>query len=136
LNSDIRADAANRGFTLLEVLVALILLAVGLLGLQALGISAAQATARAEQNSRAAAIATEQMETVLRQIRANQQPTQRCETFSTGYRISVRIDTDSPHSANGPFVTVEVTPRGSTAPYMLESYAFSLSAVAPTGSAC
>ena len=54
--------AAQAGFTLIEVLVALVILAVGLLGLEALGIHAARSVALAQRQSDYALHATQVME--------------------------------------------------------------------------
>ncbi len=57
------------GFTLIEVLVAMLILAVGLLGLEALGIGAARSIALAAEQSDAAMVATRVMEDRMLEIR-------------------------------------------------------------------
>ncbi|HEV3052591.1 MAG TPA: prepilin-type N-terminal cleavage/methylation domain-containing protein [Longimicrobium sp.] len=64
-----KAPAGREGFTLVEVLVAMVILAVGLLALEALGIGAARAVARADVQSEYTALATQQMEETLMRIR-------------------------------------------------------------------
>lgn len=59
------------GFTLIEVLVAMLILAVGLLGLEALGIGAARSIVRADQNSEYAMLASRTMEGRILDIRRN-----------------------------------------------------------------
>ena len=65
-----RADA---GFSLIEVLIAMIILSVGLLALEALGIGAARTVRRAEVQSDYAATAQDLLERTL--VRASQAPT-------------------------------------------------------------
>ena len=63
-----RAPRADAGFTLIEVLIAMIILAVGLLALESLGIGAAASVRRADVQSRYAALATNELETALNEI--------------------------------------------------------------------
>lgn len=65
-----RADA---GFSLIEVLIAMIILSVGLLALEALGIGAARSVRRAQVQSDYATTAQDLMERTL--VRASQAPT-------------------------------------------------------------
>jgi prepilin-type N-terminal cleavage/methylation domain-containing protein len=60
------------GFTLVEVLIALVLLAVGLLALQALSLVAVRSAALAEGNSRAAAVATRAVEHAVERLRSGE----------------------------------------------------------------
>jgi prepilin-type N-terminal cleavage/methylation domain-containing protein len=57
------------GFTLIEVLVALVILAVGLLALESLSIGAAKMNARAERRSTYVAVATDTLERTLSRLR-------------------------------------------------------------------
>ncbi len=59
----------DAGFTLIEVLVAMVILAVGLLGLEALGIGASRAVNRAERTSAFAFVASDTLERTLGRIR-------------------------------------------------------------------
>ena len=61
--------SGEEGFTLIEVLVAMVILAVGLLGLEALGIGAARAVAMADRQSCYATLASDSLEAALHQIR-------------------------------------------------------------------
>jgi prepilin-type N-terminal cleavage/methylation domain-containing protein len=54
--------AREAGFTLIEVLVAMVILSVGLLGLEALGIGAARSVVKADDQTRMATAATRVME--------------------------------------------------------------------------
>ncbi len=70
MTSDVGAPGTGReGFTLVEVLVAMVILAIGLLALEALGIGAARAVARADVQSEYTALATQRMEETLMRIR-------------------------------------------------------------------
>jgi type IV pilus modification protein PilV len=61
--------AREAGFTLIEVLVAMVILSVGLLGLEALGIGAARSVVKAEDQTRMATAATRVMEEKQRGVR-------------------------------------------------------------------
>lgn len=56
---------AAAGFTLIEVLVAMVVLGIGLLSVQALGVSAARSVMLAEKNSEFATVASTRLEAVL-----------------------------------------------------------------------
>ena len=60
---------AEAGFTLIEVLAAMLVLAVGLMGVQALGVGAARLLARADQQTGMAVAATAAMEVRQQAIR-------------------------------------------------------------------
>lgn len=64
----VRSEA---GFTLIEVLAAMLVLAIGLMGLQALGIGAARSIVRADHQTELAAIATATIEAQQQAIRHN-----------------------------------------------------------------
>ncbi|MBD0320508.1 MAG: prepilin-type N-terminal cleavage/methylation domain-containing protein [Gemmatimonadetes bacterium] len=57
------------GFTLIEVLIAMVILAVGLLGLEALGIGAAKMVGRAERQGDYITAATTRLENTMAQLR-------------------------------------------------------------------
>jgi prepilin-type N-terminal cleavage/methylation domain-containing protein len=56
------------GFTLVEVLAAMVILAVGLMALEAMGIGAARSVARADEVSEYTAVATDQLERTLAKV--------------------------------------------------------------------
>lgn len=60
---------ARGGFTLIEVLIALVILSVGLLGLEALGIGAARMVNLAQRESEWAALGTQHLEATLADLR-------------------------------------------------------------------
>lgn len=98
------------GFTLIEVLVALVILAVGLLALEALGIGAARMVNKARRQSEYLAVATSELERVTGLLRSNQNP--------AGGTTPVRGGTmrTTVTSANNLWtVTVVVTPTRSDA---------------------
>ncbi|MBA4159958.1 MAG: prepilin-type N-terminal cleavage/methylation domain-containing protein [Gemmatimonadetes bacterium] len=138
-SSEPRSPRCVGGFTLIEVVIAMVLLSVGLLGLQALGIMAVRSNGLAQKNSRAAATASQYMETAFNQFRGGT-PRQLCETLGNGDRVSVAIDVNSPNQPTRPRITVEVrTPAGlsNPLPYTLVSYAFVPSGIsAAAGSPC
>lgn len=75
------------GFTLIEVLVAMVVLAVGLLAVQALGIGAARAVSRAgHQNELTAAVVAvlERRDAALRLAASSPAAGESCETDPTG----------------------------------------------------
>ena len=59
----------NDGFTLIEVLIALVILSVGLLALESMGIGASRMVARAQAQSEYSAIAADTLERTLNRIR-------------------------------------------------------------------
>lgn len=72
MSSDVAAPRGREGFTLVEVLVAMVILAIGLLALEAMGIGAARAVARADLQSEYTALATARMEETLLRVRQGQ----------------------------------------------------------------
>jgi prepilin-type N-terminal cleavage/methylation domain-containing protein len=104
-------DASTRegGFTLIEVLMAMVILAIGLLGLEALGIGAARAIALAERQSSYATLASDSLESALHQLRSNTIPTQFCDSdLPHGDRLSRLIDLSDPWLGR---VVVQVIPN-------------------------
>lgn len=104
----------NGGFTLIEVVFALVILAVGLLALQGLGIGAVRSVAMGDQNSRAALAATRSLESALEQLSRYDLPTdplpaQLCAKDPDGTTISrsVIVGTANPRLVR---VSVRVTP--------------------------
>ena len=63
---------ANAGFSLLEVLVAMVILSVGLLALEGVAVGAARTTAHASRRSLYTAVATDRLERTLSALREGQ----------------------------------------------------------------
>lgn len=70
-----RTDA---GFTLIEVLVAMVILSIGLLGLEALGIGVVRAIARADRQSEYTAAASRYLEDAQSALRRGTMPPAAC----------------------------------------------------------
>lgn len=88
---------SNDGFTLIEVLIALVILSVGLLSLEALGIGAARANAVADRQSGHAVIGADSLESGLHQLRQQLLPSQFCQTnLQFGDRLSRQVDVSNP----------------------------------------
>jgi prepilin-type N-terminal cleavage/methylation domain-containing protein len=138
--------APQSGFTLIEVLVAMVILAIGLLGLTALGVNAVYSVGLAERNTRAAATATRYVEDAVAELRRNVVPEQRCDTLPNQDRVSREIALSGSLLNGGrrARVTVTVTPepRGRTPhPLSMSSHVFSASGFnnfsgSPDGSPC
>ena len=62
----------SAGFTLIEVLIAMVILSVGLLALEGLAVGAARTTASSARRSRYAEVATDNMERTLSSLREGQ----------------------------------------------------------------
>lgn len=125
----------RNGFTLIEVLIAMVILAVGLLGLEALGVSAVRSLGLAQRNSEASAAASHYLEEAIGQLTQYQEagtaalPEQFCLTTPFG-KASQRIVLSS--GGQVVRVTVTITPRtGGTAspPLITTSHYFSSKAI-------
>ena len=125
---------AEEGFTLIEVLVAMLILAVGLLGLEALGIGAARTLALAESGSELVAAGTSAMEVrqhaVRRELAATPAVVSTAESCETQASLTVCSDVDTRASlatipARNARVTVTVIQlRAGATPLSLTSYVF------------
>jgi prepilin-type N-terminal cleavage/methylation domain-containing protein len=121
-----RRSGKAAGFALLEVLIAMIILAVGLMALQALSIAAVHRSAAAEQNTRAALIASRYLEEALEQLRREQLPASFACTLENGDQVSRSVATEG--SSRLARVTVEVTPDARSLPpypYVIHAHAYS-----------
>lgn len=67
-----RLRHASGGFTLIEVLIAMVILSMGLLALEGLSVSAARTTASSSRRSRYAEVATDTLERTLSRLREGQ----------------------------------------------------------------
>lgn len=94
----------------------MVILAVGLLGLEALGIGAARSNALAERQSGYATIAADSLESAMHRLRRSEWPSQFCQTdLRHGDRLSRRVVTNLPDPVTGnprlAIVTVTVIPN-------------------------
>src|SRR5690606_26172014 len=88
-----RVRTGSEGFTLIEIMVAMVILAIGLLGLEALGIGAARSNARAERQSTYATLASDSLESAIHQLRQQVLPSQFCRAdLPYGDRLSRQVD--------------------------------------------
>ena len=123
--------AGEQGFTLIEVVIAMVILAVGLLGLEALGIRAVQTVATAKKQSEYAVLASSRIERARYQISSNPSGvTTGTETVTmTGGVVNVATQVTSPSSMSAPYVvTVTVTPSAQVnapQPFSMTSYVYS-----------
>ncbi|HEX6367992.1 MAG TPA: prepilin-type N-terminal cleavage/methylation domain-containing protein [Longimicrobium sp.] len=96
------------GFTLIEVLIAMVILAVGLLALEAMAIGASRSIAAANRMTEYTLIASQQLETVLEQARSNQNPASSDALLANGTLVETDV-LSNPQGAAGTLWTVQVT---------------------------
>lgn len=99
------------GFTLIEVLIAMVILAVGLLGLEALGIGAARLVGRAERQGDYITAATTRLETTMAQLRNTSGPTP--PALQTEEIPGAQLRTESVGNGRLWTITVTITPTDS-----------------------
>ena len=100
----------REGFTLMEVLVAMVILAVGLLALEAMAIGSARMVARADRESQYSALATERLESALQRIDLGQNPSGGETDEEDGAVVSTEVDQAAVGGRSVFTVTVTVTP--------------------------
>ncbi|HEX2076147.1 MAG TPA: prepilin-type N-terminal cleavage/methylation domain-containing protein [Longimicrobium sp.] len=110
--TDPERRTGREGFTLVEVLVAMVILAIGLLALEAMGIGAARAVARADLQSEYTALATDRMERALSLIRQNQ-AVAGLDTVMDGATLTTSVVQAAAGTRQSFTVTVTVTPTSS-----------------------
>lgn len=97
MTSERQRPAAEAGFTLIEVLVAMLVLAVGLLGLEALAIGAARSIAQADRQSEFTLAASRAMEDRILEIRRTAPAVSTAESCrpdeALRYQICSRVET-------------------------------------------
>ncbi len=99
----------REGFTLAEVLVAMVILAVGLLALEAMGVGAARMVARADRESELTALASDRLERVLNQVDLGQVPQPAVEDLQ-GNNVATVVSQQAVAGRVVYTVTVTVTP--------------------------
>lgn len=91
MRTDLSVERSSAGFTLIEVLVAMLILAIGFLGLEALGIGAAKSVAMANRQSQYAKVTSDSLESAMHQLRAGTIPSNFCIDLPRGDRLSRRV---------------------------------------------
>ncbi|HEX6040740.1 type IV pilus modification PilV family protein [Longimicrobium sp.] len=99
----------REGFTLAEVLVAMVILAVGLLALEAMGIGAARMVARADREGELTELATDRLERALNQVDMGTIPSAATETVG-GNALATSVATQAMGTRTLVTVTVSATP--------------------------
>lgn len=110
----------------MEVLVSMVIVAVGLFGLQALGIVAARGLAIADSRSRYATLASDSLASALHQLRRGVVPSQFCSDGPReGERFGRTVDVSESRLAH---ITVTIEPAtesfGSSAAFTIGSSVF------------
>jgi prepilin-type N-terminal cleavage/methylation domain-containing protein len=124
-----RARGPSAGFTLAEVLAAMLVLAVGLLALQALGVTAARATSTAGRSTQAVAGAVERMEEAHHELARGALPAAFSCELASGDRITRGVVVLEPGTLARVEVEVVLADRGPVmAPVALRTHVYS-----PTG---
>ena len=125
MSTKARGRSGQQGFTLVEVMFAMVIFAVGMLGLEALAIRAVQSVSLADRNSRSSATATHYLEAALDSLSREMVPANLDCTLANGDRVRRTVNLGN---SRLPQVTVVVTPvsRGSTVlPITVNSYVYS-----------
>ena len=99
------------GFTLIEVLIAMVILAVGLLALEAMAIGASRSIAAANRMTEYTLIASQQLETVLEQARTDGNAGSTDQVLANGTLVETDVVANNQGAAGTLYtVTVTVTP--------------------------
>jgi hypothetical protein len=115
----------REGASLIEILVAMLVLAVGLLGLEALGIHAARVIALADRTSGYATVASNSLDAALHELGRQVVPAQFCRAdLPHGDRLSRTVDLSTPGVAT---VLVRVIPNPDSSNAPREPYEISAS---------
>lgn len=103
--------AADRaGFTLVEVLIAMVVLAVGLLALESMAIGASRSIATANRMTEYTLIASQQLETVQQQVRAGLNPQSGVAELTNGTTVQTTVQSNVVGANTLTTITVTVTP--------------------------
>jgi prepilin-type N-terminal cleavage/methylation domain-containing protein len=104
------ARAGREGFTLVEVLIAMLVLAFGLLALESLAIGASRSIATANRMTEYTLIASQQLETTQEQVRAGQNPADDTYELDNGTTVVVDVEQNVQPATTLWTITVTVTP--------------------------
>ena len=119
----------TEGFSLIEVVAAMAILAIGLLGLEAMGIRAARSVALADRQSGYAAIEADSLESAMHQLRRNTKPQQFCQTdLPYGDKLTRIVSFPNPQLAT---VTVIAIPNPTSKNKPSESFVMTSSLYLP-----
>jgi prepilin-type N-terminal cleavage/methylation domain-containing protein len=102
------------GFSLIEVLAAMVILAVGLLALEGMAIGAARQVAVANRMTEYTLIATERVETSLDRLRNGQPAASGQTTLGSGAVVQTVIGSNALGGGTAWSITVTVTPPASS----------------------
>lgn len=117
----------SKGFTLIEVVVAMVIVAIGLLALEGLGIRGVRAVALADHRSRSALTASDSLTSALHQLRRGIIPSGFCVSVDGHTRVERRIVFESSTLAE---VTVSVL-RSAASEAMTDSFSVSSAVYLP-----
>ncbi|MBW3570282.1 MAG: prepilin-type N-terminal cleavage/methylation domain-containing protein [Gemmatimonadetes bacterium] len=98
------------GFTLVEVLIAMVVLAVGLLALESLAIGASRSIATANRMTEYTLIASQQLETTQERVRSNLNPGPSEQVLANGTLVQTMVQQNVQPSGTLWTITVTVTP--------------------------
>lgn len=114
--SDKERGTGREGFTLIEVLVAMVILAVGLLALESMAIGAARMVVRADRQSQYTALATEHLERTMTNVRLAPANAVSGVTTVDGAQVATVVVPQAVAGRQMYTVTVTVTPPTGAVP--------------------
>lgn len=104
------APRGRGGFTLVEVLIAMVVLAVGLLALEAMAIGASRSIATANRMTEYTLIASQQLEATQERVRSGLNPGGADVVLRNGTRVQTAVQTNVQGTWTLWTITVTVTP--------------------------
>ena len=110
-NADLPSPRTDRaGFTLVEVLIAMVVRAVGLLALESMAIGASRRIASANRMTEYTLIASQQLETTQQRARLNLNPQSGDQVLANGTLVSTQVVSNAQGGTTLWTITVTVTP--------------------------
>jgi prepilin-type N-terminal cleavage/methylation domain-containing protein len=104
------APTGRGGFTLIEVLIAMVVLAVGLLALESMAIGASRSIATANRMTEYTLIASQQLETTQERARSNLNPASTDVRLANNTRVQTVVARNVQAAGTMWTITVTVTP--------------------------
>jgi prepilin-type N-terminal cleavage/methylation domain-containing protein len=104
------ARGGRAGFTLVEVLIAMVVLAVGLLALESMAIGASRKIATANRMTEYTLIASQQLETTQARVRQNLNPQSGDQVLANGTLVATTVVQNVQGTNRLWTITVTVTP--------------------------